>query len=671
MAGISSLGVGSGLDLAGLVENLLSAERAPTENSLNRREARISSDLSGLGLMKGALSTFKGSLSGLDDAGSYATRSANNSNNSALGVNVTNDAQVGSYSIDINGLASSQSLASAAYGSITDTVGTGTLQIRFGTITGPGFTSFAVNPEKTTQTITVDSSNNTLAGLKDYINAGNYGVTASIINDGTGYRLTLTSDDTGAANALEISVTDTGDANDTDTSGLSALAYNAAAANLTETQAAADARFSVNGLAITSATNTITSVIEGVTLTLKETTTSSANLVISESNNQLANSIRDVVDAYNEMIDTLDDLSFAPADGAQGGLLVGDASLRNFTSSLRRVITSSIDGLTGSITALSNIGITTQLDGKLAIDETRFNEAIAENPDGALALFAPVGRSSDSLIEYNSSGDNTSPGSYGLNITTLPTQGILNGASGVNNLTVDANNDNLTLLVNGESTGSISLTQGIYSSAAALANEIQSQINSASALVANNTAVSVSYDAANDRFVITSDDYGSGSSVEITAVDTNSSADFGLAVAAGVDGIDVAGTIGGAAATGSGQTLTASNGLSVDVLGGAVGARGAVEFSRGFVESLNELLDAYLDGSDGTLSAREKGLNESLQDIADERIALDLRLDAIEERLVRQFSALDQLIAQFQSTGNFISQQISNLPGSGNLVNNG
>ena len=671
MAGISSLGVGSGLDLAGLVDNLLAAERSPAENSLNRREARITSDLSGLGLMKGALSGFKASLSGLDDPASYDTRSASNSNNGALGVSVTNDAQVGSYSIDINGLASSQSLASAAYGSITDTVGTGTLQIRFGTITGPGFGSFAVNPEKTTQTITVDSDNNTLIGLKDSINAGNYGVTASIINDGSGYRLTLNSNDSGAANALEINVTDTGDGNDTDASGLSALAYNTAATNLTETQAAADAKVSVNGLAITSATNTVSSVIEGVTLTLKETTTSSINLGVSETTSQLGNSVRDVVDAYNEMIDALADLSFAPAEGAQGGLLVGDASLRNFTSSLRRVITSNVEGLSGSITALSNIGITTQLDGKLAIDETRFSAAIAENPDGALALFAPLGRSSDSLIEYNSGGDNTNPGSYGINITTLPTQGVLNGGSGVNNLTVDANNDNLTLLVNGESTGSISLTQGVYASEAALANEIQSQINSASALKANSTNVSVSYDSANDRFVITSDNYGSGSSVEITAVDTNTSADFGLAVAAGVDGVDVAGTIGGTVATGSGRTLTSNSGLSVDVLGGSTGARGSVDFSRGFVESLNELLDAYLDGTEGTLSAREKGLNESLQDIADERIALDLRLEAIEERLVRQFSALDGLLAQFQNTSNFISQQIGNLPGSGSLVNNG
>ena len=111
--------------------------------------------------------------------------------------------------------------------------------------------------------------------------------------------------------------------------------------------------------------------------------------------------------------------------------------------------------------------------------------------------------------------------------------------------------------------------------------------------------------------------------------------------------------------------------MSVDVLGGNTGSRGTLEFTRGFVESLNDLLDSYLHGTDGSLSAREKGLNGSLEDIAEERIALDLRLEAVEARLVAQFSALDQLVAQFQNTGNFISQQIGNLPGSGSLVNGG
>ena len=611
MASISSLGVGSGLDLSGLVENLLAAERSPIENSLNRQQSKLTSDLSGIGLMKASLSGFQSSLSGLSDPSSFSTRTTNNSNPDALGVSTDNSAQAGSYNIDVNALASSQSLASAAYTNATDIVGTGTIQIRFGTITGPGFTSFAVNADKAIQNITVDSSNNTLTGLKDHINDGDFGVTAAIINDGSGYRLTLTADNTGVANALEISITDTGDANDTDASGLSALAYNASATNFSETQVASDASISVNGLAITSQTNTLTEVIEGVTLNLNEITTSSLKLTIGESTAQLKKSIRDVVEAYNEMIGNLNDLSSVGSPTTQAGLLFGDASLRNFTNGLSRVMTSPVDGLDGNITALSSIGVTTQADGTLAIDEGRFTSAIDANPSDAVALFAPLGQTTDSLISFNSSSDASVPGNYGVDITTIATQSVLNGSTGVNNLVIDANNDDLTISIDGISSGSISLTQGTYASAAALAAEIQSQINSASSIVNGNKSVDVSYDSGNDRFIFTSNAYGSSSTVEITALDSNSAADFGLSVASGTAGVDVAGSIGGITASGSGQTLSIDSGLSIDVLGGTTGARGSIGFSRGFIEDLNSLLDGYLDLTDGSLAVREEGLNAS------------------------------------------------------------
>jgi len=668
MASISSLGVGSGLDLSGLVENLLAAERSPIENSLNRQESQLVSDLSGVGLMKASLSGFRSSLASLSSASSFGTRTGTNSNGSAISTSLTNDAAVGTYNIDVDTLASSQSLATAAYTSPIDTIGTGTIQIRFGSITGPGFTSFDVNTDKAIQNITVDATNNTLSGLKDSINEGEYGVTASIINDGSGYRLTLTSDETGANNALEITITDTGDANNTDANGLSALAYNASATHLTETQAATDASIFINGLSVTSSSNTLNEVIEGVTLNLLQETTSSLTFTVAESTSQFKTSVRELVESYNDMIGNLNDLGSAGSPTTQAGSLFGDSNLRNFTNSLFRKMTSSVEGLSGSITALSNLGITTQADGRLTIDDARFNSAIADNPTDALALFAPVGQTTDSLINFNSSTDASVPGRYAINITTLASRGVLNGASGINNLTIDGNNDDFSITLDGISSGTISLTQGTYASATALADEIQLQINSASTLVAGSRSVSVAYDNTNDRFVITSNAFGSTSSVEITSVDLNSTADFGLSAAAGTDGLDVAGTIDGVAATGSGQTLTSISGLSIDVVGGNTGSRGQISFTRGIIESLDDLLGSYLDGSNANLVARETGLTESLEKIADERIALDARIETIQARLVKQFTALDQLLATFQSTGNFLTQQINNLPGSGQIL---
>ncbi|MCP4431755.1 MAG: flagellar filament capping protein FliD [Gammaproteobacteria bacterium] len=669
MTSISSLGVGSGLDLSGLVDSLLEAERAPVENALNRRQSQMISDLSGVGLMKSSLSTFRSGLYELSDASNFDTRSVSNTNSSALSVSADNESEAGSYSIGIDALAVSQSMASNAYDELDDTVGTGTIQIRFGTITAPGFTSFEVNSEKDTQTIEIDSSNNTLTGLKDYINDGDYGVSAAIINDGSGYRLTLTSDDTGETNAMEITITDTGDLDDTDTSGLSALAYNDSATNMTETQTAASASITVNGLSISSESNSLDEVIGGVTLELLETTDSSLTLTISESSSDTESAIRSLVESYNEMILNLKDLGSAGSTTTQAGLLFGDVSLRTFTNSLYSIMTSTVDGLDGNINALANIGITTQADSTLAIDESDFSDALDEDPVDVLAIFATVGQTTDSLIEFDSSGDYSEAGVYAIYIDTVPTQGVLNGNSGVSNLIIDDDNDELTISIDGVSTGNISLTQGTYASATDLAVEIQSQINNSTTLEQGGQSVVVSYDSTNDRFDFTSASYGSDSTVEISAVDTNSSADLGLTVATGTDGVDVEGSINGVTATGEGQTLTTADDLVINVLGGVTGSRGELSFTRGIIEELDDLFDGYLDSISGALSAREDGLNESLEEIEDKHVALENRLVAIEARLIKQFTALDILLAEFQSTGNFLTQQINSLPGSGQLLN--
>ena len=672
MAGISSLGIGSGLDLSGLVENLLSAERAPVQNSLDRQQSRLTTELSGVGIFRGAISAFQGSLNGLDDASKYSTRSFTNSNSSAIGVSVSNEAAVGSYSIDVTNLAENHALASGAFTSLDEVVGEGTLQISFGAITGPGFTSFSVDPESTTQTLTIDSTNNTLSGLRDYINEGDFGVSASIINDGSGYRLTLTSKTSGANAAMEITVTDSGDANNTDANGLSRLAFNASATQMTQTQAAEDAALTINGIAVSSSSNTLSSMIEGVTVNLvEETSGTPLTLKVSEDTSSISSSIKQVVESYNKMVGTLNELGQAGPEGTQSGILVGDSVLRNFTRSIRSLTTGAIPGLTGSITALSNIGIVTQADGTLGINDSTFSAAIADNPKGALALFAPVGSIDDNQVDFTSYGDDSVAGSYAVNITQLATQSQLTGAGGLTfPVTIDANNDNLTLSIDGVSTGNLSLTQKSYATGAELATELQLKINSSSPIKTEGLSVSVEYDTVNNGFVITSNQYGSDSQVEITAIDANTTAQLGFSVVAAAAGQDVSGTIDGQLATGAGQVLTAdagdAQGLSITVTGGATGYRGNIQFSRGVIGGMNNLLTNFLD-SDGILTTREEGINTSLEKLQEDRDSLEFRLDAMRSRLVKQFSALDALISRFQTTGNFLAQQIDALPGAGQL----
>jgi flagellar hook-associated protein 2 len=673
MAGISSLGVGSGLDLGGLVENLLNAERIPTQNSLDRQQQTLTTRLSGIGIFRGALSVFQSSLSGLEDPGNYKLRTFSNEKTSVMGVSVDDDAAVGSYRVDITNLAEKHSLASVAFASTDEVVGTGAIQIRFGTITGPGFSSFAPDSGSTTQTITIDSSNNTLDGIKNTINEGDYGVSAAIVNDGSGYRLTLESKNSGENAAMEITVTDTGDGVPTDEFGLSRLAYNASATQMTQTQAAEDATLLLNGLPITSRSNTLTETIEGVTLTLNEETDGTAfNLTVSENTRSISDSANKIVDAYNTMINSLNELAQA-GEGVQSGVLVGDSALRTFVSSVRSQVTSAVQGLTGSVTALSTIGITTQVNGTLAVDSARLNAALANNPTGAKALFAPVGQIADTGIEMDAYTTSTAPGVYDINITQLATRSQLTGATGLGlPITIDANNDDISLRIDGVSTGALQLTAGSYTTGADLATEIQLQINSASAIKSAGASVSVSYDTVNNGFVITSNRYGSNSQVEITAIDSNTTAQLGLSVIAATAGVDVEGTIDGVTATGDGQRLTATagdaEGLSLLVSGGVTGNRGEIRFTRGLVERLDALISSYID-SDGILSAKEDGINESLEQVQEGRDNLEVRLAALQARLIQQFSALDALVANFQTTGNFLAQQINSLPGAGVLLN--
>ena len=673
MASISSLGIGSGLDLSGLVSGLLAAERRPLENSLNRRESSLSTELSGIGLMRSAIADFRASLSSLSNADNFKTRALNNSNADAIEASVTNEAAVGDYSIDVGNLAQRHALASTAYQDINEVVGTGTMTVRFGSIAGPGFGGFTVNPDKATRTITIDSSNNTLSGLRDYINQNDFGFSAAIINDGTGYRLTLTSDATGEASAMEITVADD-DGNDADAAGLSNLAYNATAANLVQTQAAEDAQLTVNGLAVTSSSNVLDNLVEGLSLTLKqETAGTPVKLGISETSEALKTSIESLVEDFNSMIGQLNDLGKASENRDQAGLLAGDATLRNFVNSVRRQITSPVPGVPGEIRALVDIGISTQRDGSLELDGSKLNKALSEDPEAVKALFAPVGKTSDSQIRFADSGEDTVAGVYRVQIDQLASKGSYSGTGGLGfPLTIDANNDEFAVSINGISSGPLTLTQGSYADGNALATEIQSAINSSGLLVAAGVSVSVDFDAASGSLAITSSSYGSDSTVSIDSVDTNTAATLGLNVGAGTAGTDVAGSIGGSPAEGKGQRLTAiagdSEGLAVDVLGGPLGARGTVSFSRGFIEGLNQFLGGYLD-SDGVLSTREDGLNKSLEQIQEEREQLERRMAATEERLIAQFSALDTLLAQFQNTSTYLSQQLNNLPGSGQLLN--
>ncbi|RLA09304.1 MAG: flagellar hook protein, partial [Gammaproteobacteria bacterium] len=566
-----------------------------------------------------------------------------------------------------------------SYASASDIVGSGTLTIRFGstqfTPADPGpesYDGFTVNPERGVATIAIGSGNNTLEGIRDAINDADIGVSAAIVNDGSGYRLLLSSDQTGAENSVEVSVADTGDNNDLDNIGLSALAFNSAASNLSQTVAAQNAVFSINGLSINSSSNTAKDVINGVDITLRDLTGAAPiTVTVAEDRDSVRQAINGLVNGYNSFIQTAKALTAYNADSGAAGVLQGDFSARSITSQLRQTLTGAVTGFNGPFSSLSEIGITTNSDGSLALDSTDLDSALEENFDQIVGLFAEVGFPSDSDITYIGAGDETAVNSYAVNISQLASRGQLLGGVAAFPLDIDGDNDSFMIKVNGIESVDISLTQGNYASGDTLAAEIQSRINGDSALAEGGIAVTVAFNV--DHFEISSNRYGLDSTVEITAIDTNSAAELGFTVAAGVGGTDVAGHIGGVAATGTGQLLSGgvgsdAAGLQLLVDGGALGDRGQVAFSRGIAFQLDALISGFLE-PDGVLGSRTDGIQSRVDDITDRREVLNRRMDVLEVRYRAQFNALDGLLSQLRTTSDFLTQQLASLPKAGSLLN--
>jgi flagellar hook-associated protein 2 len=393
---LNAPGVGSGLDMAGLVSKLMSVEQKPL-TLLDAQEARFQARLTNLGSISGALSSLQTAAQGLTFA-STVQYSAAGSDASVLTATAASDALPGKYNITVNKLAQAQKLLAAGTSSTTDAIGSGadtTLTFTFGTISsvlGPvngtySDAAFAANSTRTPVSVVIYSSNNTLAGIRDAINTANAGVTASIINDGgtSPYRLTISSNDTGVANSLTIS-----------TSGDSAIGllldYNPAGTQkLSQTQAARNADLSIDGVSVTSASNTVSGAIQGITLNLANETAANTpvSVTVQRDSSSLTSSLSALVKAYNAAHTTIASVT------AKGAVLQGDGGVL----ALKRQITAILGGVQqtgGAYTTLSSLGIRFQKDGTLAFDTAKANSALSADFAGVAALTAAIGKAIDS-----------------------------------------------------------------------------------------------------------------------------------------------------------------------------------------------------------------------------------------------------------------------------------
>jgi flagellar hook-associated protein 2 len=664
--GLSSPGIGSNLDVNGIVSKLMSVEQQPLI-MLQTKETSYQAKLSGFGTLKGAVSSFQTAVAGLADISKFQGVRASAADPSVATLSGTSAAAPGNYALTVTQLAQAQKLVAAGTASQTTPVGSGVISIDFGTIAGGTVTNGTYSGASFTsggggvKTITIDSSNNSLTGIRDAINAAGAGVTASIVNDGSGtpYRLSLTSSQTGAASSMKISVANT--APDT---GLSALLNNDPAGSqaLTQISAAQDAQLTIDGIAITKPSNTISDTLTGVTLNLLKTNAGApTTLTVSRDTSSVTTAVNGFVKAFNDISQTLRDASAYNATTKTAAILNGESTVRTMQTQVASILSAPVAGGASVYSRLSDIGVSLQKDGTLSVDSTKLNAALANNFDGFAGLFAATGKATDSLVTYSGASDKTVPGSYDINVTRLATQGSTQ-ATAPAGLTIDGTNNTLSVTLNGE-LASVTLSQKAYASAADLAAEIQSKINGNPAFVTAGSTVQVTQTGG--VLKITSGLYGSLSGINIAETGTPN-LKFDTSGANVQSGVDVAGTINGATATGSGQLLTgatgdASAGLGVLIAGG-LGARGKINYSQGYAYQFNQMATAMLS-STGAMAARTDGLNASIKLLTQDQADMNVKLAATEARYRAQFTALDVAISSMNTTASFLTQQLAQISG--------
>lgn len=355
---LSSLGLGTGLDVNAIITALVNAQEAGPQAQITNQTNLDNNKIAGLTALQTTLSGVQSALNELTSASTYATYTTAFSNTSLGTASTLPDASPGTYSLNVTQLAAAQKSVSAAQAS-TATVGTGTLNISVG---------------GKTMNVAVGATD-TLSSIASNINngSGNPGVTATIVAGVNGNQLVLTSTSTGSANAFSVS------AGSGSSSGVSTLA----SALNTPSTAAANAQLTIDGISVSSPTNSVSGALTGVTLNLS--TTGSSQLTVAQSTTPITTAVNDFVSAYNTYASTVSQLQSYNSTTKVAGVLLGDATLSAVQSQISSVLGSKVSS--SSVGSLANLGITRNADGTLALNSTTLANTLASNPSSVQQLF--------------------------------------------------------------------------------------------------------------------------------------------------------------------------------------------------------------------------------------------------------------------------------------------
>ena len=410
---LTKLNVGSGMNNSEIITSLVDAERAPALERIEKNENSTKNKISAYGVLKSDISAFRDIIR--DIKSSNAASHVGSSSNTTI-AKFSTTGTTGSDNVDsslvVSSLATTHTLVTGAYNNSGSTVGEGSLTIDFGTwsTTSSANDTFTANSNSAITVTT--SASTTLTQLRDSINNATDNAEASILYNGTGYVLVIKGE-SGASN--EVRVTPSEGSSATLTNNFS---YTASTKNLTQTVDGTDASFTVDGIAMTRSTNTISDLFNGYTLELEATSSSAINISSTQNLDNITALLSNFIDAYNAIYTNITEMSGAAfSEDESTGPLAGDSLARSIQRELRSYTTKSLSGYEGGPYSMSLLGVQTNRDGSLTLNTSVLKNSFAAAPKIVDAIFKNQLISDNAEVEVTSIGTDTKPGSYAITKT--------------------------------------------------------------------------------------------------------------------------------------------------------------------------------------------------------------------------------------------------------------
>lgn len=658
-SGINFSGLGSGIDTETLIEGLtrLNARRI---EALQQQKDTIVRRKSVFAELEAKLIDLQGKVGRLarSAGGPLDGMKATSSDGDALAVAAGAAATAGTYTVRVNSLAQAHQIASQGFTDPGTNIKQGTLSLQVGT--GP------------VTTITINSSNNTLQGLADAINAANGEVRATVVRDGTStpYRLLLTATKAGAANSITV------------TNNLTIGSGESINPAHTVVQAATDAELQIGtgggAIVVTSPKNRIEQAIPGLSFELKRADpTKTLTVNVEPDQSAMISAVQDFVDAYNGIVNWVNERNRFNTATQKGGDLLGNVEVNSLLRDMSLALGVSVAGVNPSANRLSSVGLRFDDQGRLSLDRSRLEDVLAGRVAGVSAadvkrLFALTGSSDNPAIRFLTGSSKTKPTGatpYQVDITMAATRASLTAGSDLAVTTViDATNNTFKVKIDGRESNDLILPSGSYTRSA-LAAAVQSAINADPAL----SGASVIVDLDGNRLRITSRAYGSSSQVRVLSGSAVTSGVLGFAGGELATGTNVAGNFivngNSEPATGFGQVLAGNTGnanteglqVQVSLLPSQVvaGPEAQLTVTQGLAVSLSDVLSRYLDPVNGRLKSVSQRFDGQV-DVVNK--AIDAQNDLLEkkkEALVRQFLAMESTVNRLKTLGQQLAIQFS------------